>query len=499
MLNVRDSQRFAVIGGGTAGWIMALELQRILGPEAIVTVISAPEIPVVGVGEGGILNFMQALDRLKISLPEFMQATGAVHKLGFAYEKWRTNTADDIFYHMFPSLPPDLYPEVNGYFPALSVMHNHGLGISYISDGIAAAEANISQEDLTRYFLSGHKTNFNSSFHFDAYRVGAFLRQIALHRGVIHAEDTVMDVSLDSQTGMVTQLLLSKGSSQSVDFVIDATGFARTLIQKKLGIPWHSLSDILIMDRAIPFHLSHPRENPDLVTRATALSSGWVWQIPLQKRVGAGYVFSSQYLSDDKAVAELESWQGRPIDPIRTIQFEAGYFEKVWQGNVMAIGLASGFVEPLEATSIGQTIHQIELFCNVLVENGFVVPPKTIDFFNLQHRQAWNGIGDFVRMHYDTSRNDSAFWKDIKRGKLSEKYLELKSLWKLRTPRKWDFVDYEMDASSQFGVYSWLTVGQGVGIIPPEATVPELLALTPEQRHMLALNLAKRKKELKVT
>ena len=162
------------------------------------------------------------------------------------------------------------------------------------------------------------------------------------------------------------------------------------------------------MNRALPFHLPH-KNKIELVTRATAMSSGWVWQIPLQERIGAGYVYHDQFITDQEAQLEVENWLGHSINPVKPIAFEAGYFQQVWIKNVVGIGLASGFIEPLEATSIGQMLSQLQLLVSFIRENHGVISQQNIDFYNQQNGQYWEGIRDFIRMHYDTGRSDTPF------------------------------------------------------------------------------------------
>lgn len=497
MLNLRNIKRICVLGAGTAGWFAALELKRIFDPSVEIMLISAPEIPIVGVGEGGITNFMNALQRLDIPLLDFLQQTGAVHKLGFVYEGWRKGAKDknDQFYHMFPMVDAERLWLNNGYYPLLSAMANHDIPISYIVDSIRLREKNISQNALTKMLINGDNKSFDSSFHFDTYKVGQYLRKIALSRGIVHKEGLVKGIIQDAETGNVTSILVND-EQIAVDFLIDASGFSRVVIGKKFGSQWQSLKAYLPMNTAIPFHLKHQRANPDLVTRATAMSSGWVWQIPLQHRIGAGYVFNSDFLTPDQAVNEVENWLGHSIEPIRTITFEAGYYKKVWQKNVLAVGLASGFVEPLEATSIGQMLMQTLLFAGAVRQSDYIITQQLIDDFNVQNAQSWHGIRDFIRMHYDTGRADTAFWEAALHLPISDKYSELKNIWKYRTPRVIDFIDYQMSGASHFGVYSWFAIGQAVGVISPEATVAELLSLQPEQRQRVARLLADIKKRM---
>ncbi|HRM14770.1 MAG TPA: tryptophan 7-halogenase [Acinetobacter parvus] len=497
MLNLRHIKKICVLGAGTAGWFAALELRKSFGSSVQIELISAPEIPIVGVGEGGIVNFIDALIRLDIPLLEFLNETGAVHKLGFVYEGWCTSHQDknDFFYHMFPVINQERLWQKQGYFPLLSAMTNHSIPVSHIVDSIALREKNISQHALTQMLVNGENKLFDSSFHFDTYKVGQYLRKIALRRGITHKQGLVKEIIQDAETGHVTSILVND-EKIALDFLVDASGFSRLVIGKKFNSHWQSFNKYLPMNTAIPFHLKHQQSNPDLVTRATAMSSGWVWQIPLQERIGAGYVFDSNFLTPEQAVDEVQNWLGHRIEPISTIRFEAGFYEKVWQKNVLAVGLASGFVEPLEATSIGQMLMQTELFAITLSQSDYVISQAAIDDFNEQNAQSWRGIRDFIRMHYDTGRADTAFWQAAQKLPLSDQYTALKQAWQYRTPRSIDFIQYKMGNNAHFGVYSWLAIGQAVGIIPLEATVEELLALQPEQRQKLAQSLAEMKQQI---
>ena len=497
MLNLHEMKRVCIVGGGTAGWFAALYLRQISSPNVEIMVISAPEIPIVGVGEGGVLNFIDALIRLDIPLVEFLHATGAVHKLGFVYEGWRNGHQDsqDYYYHMFPKLNEQQLWQVCGYYPILSAMANHGIPVSYIVDSIKLRENNFSQDALTQMLIAQENKSFASSFHFDTYKVGEYLKQVALSRGVIHKEGLVKELIQDAESGHVTEIRVDE-ENIPLDFLIDASGFARLAVGKTLNSQWQSFADYLPMNTAIPFHLKHQQKNPDLVTRSTAMSSGWVWQIPLQERIGAGYVFNSDFLSPNQAVDEVEKWLGHSIEPIRTIRFEAGFYEKVWQKNVLAVGLASGFVEPLEATSIGQMLTQVSTFADILTDCHGIVPQHVIDKFNQQNAQSWYGIRDFIRLHYDTPRVDTPFWQSAAKLPMSSTYQALKECWQQRTPREIDLTDYEMYKSAHFGVYSWFAIGQALGKISPEVTVPELLSLQPEQRQNLAKSLAEIKQRI---
>ncbi len=483
MINfLNDIKKICILGGGTAGWLAALQMRHLFSSNVEIKVISSPEIPVVGVGEGGILNFLLALNNLNISLNEFINETDAVYKLGFAYEGWRDGSKDDIFYHMFTSFAKD--EELRGFYPRLSALVNQNIPLSQFCDSVGLREKNTTQDEITKILIAQKNYNFLFSLHFDSYKVGQYLKKVALSRQIFHHEGIVQDILLDSETNYAKALNID-GKIEECDFLIDASGFSRLAIGKKLQTDWISFQDRLVMNTAIPFYLKHSTENPDLVTRATAMSSGWVWQIPLKERIGAGYVFDDRFINTEQAVNEVEQWLGHSIEPHKIIKFEAGYFKKIWQGNILAVGLSSGFVEPLEATSIGQLIAQLQLFEDLVRETHGLVSDYIIDFYNQENEHAWLGIADFIRMHYDTGRNDTPFWRAAKNLPVSNKYAQLKHIWQYRTPRNYDLLDYKMNVYQHFTVYSWLAIAQAVGLIKPQATMSELMMLPDQQKQVL--------------
>lgn len=493
MLNLRGMRRVVVVGGGTAGWFAALQLRQVFSPSVEVMLISAPEISIVGVGEGGILNLLTVLAELEIDLKDFIEQTGSTLKLGFRYERWRTGKEEDYYYHLFPLPTQDIVWDEYGFNPYLSGLFNHNIDISRYMASYQFSEERKPFQEVIEILLDG-KNNFGASLHFDTFRVGQYLKKIALSRGIVHVEEKIQDVELDAETGGVAAIQCLN-QKINCNFVVDASGFARILIGKKYQGQWCSFADMLPMNRALPFHLAH-QDKIELVTRATAMSSGWVWQIPLQERIGAGYVYNDQFITDEQAQQEVEQWLGAKISPAQPIAFEAGFYEKVWMKNVVAIGLASGFIEPLEATSIGQMLSQLQLMISFIQENHGVISQQNIDFYNRQNSQYWQGICDFIRMHYDTGRKDTPFWQYMLTVPQSQSYQELKKCWEHRTPRDIDFVQYTMDGFQMFGVPNWFAVGAGVGVIQPKATAAELYALPPEQKQKLAKYLQNIKQRL---
>ena len=288
-----------------------------------------------------------------------------------------------------------------------------------------------SQDDARR-MLAAPSCGICASYHLDNRRITDYPKRVALQRGVKLRQTEVTDVLVDA-SGHATAIQTADGQIPT-DFLIDASGLSRLVVGKKLNTGWASFSDYLLLDRAIPFHMPHPKANPYLVTRAIAMSAGWMWRIPLIERVGAGYVFSSAHIDEDAALRELSQRVGFDVAPERTLRFQPGHFRTVWRGNVMALGLASGFVEPLEATSIGQTLEQLRNFRIVVLESGGLVADTIVDAFNESNARYWAGIRDFLRMHYDCPRRDTPFWRDAAGAPLPPSYRALKACMQQRLP-----------------------------------------------------------------
>lgn len=491
MLDFGEIRDVVVLGGGAAGWFAAAEARRLFGPHITVTLVESPDIGIVGVGEGGIVNLIDALKRNGIDPLAFMRETEGAFKLGFAYRGWHGGGDEDVYHHLFNG-PLEL---ADGFDPQMSALLADGIGVGRAVGSMPLVRRGASQDEVLQA-LQAENPGFTASLHFDSHRLAEYLHRIATGRGVRHRLAKVQELLLAPETGWVRALKLDGGDEIPVGFLIDASGFARITLGRTYRVPWRSFSEWLLLDRAIPFHMPHPGPNPALVTNALAMPNGWMWQIPLLKRVGAGYVFSSAHVDDDTALCEIEQRLGFAVRPMRTLRFEPGHFEQVWRGNVMAVGLASGFVEPLEATSIGQMLEQLAAFGLVVAGSQGVVSDLAIERFNLANADYWRGILDFLRMHYDVRGRDTPFWRDVAARPLSPGYAALKRVWQRRTPRPFDTVPYRMRAQiSMFGPPSWLAVGQGVGAIPPQAARMELQGLPQQTRRELAAYVERKRKE----
>ena len=263
---------------------------------------------------------------------------------------------------------------------------------------------------------------------------------------------------LRNENNNITSIKLENGNSiDNIDFVFDCSGFNRLIIGKEYNTNWKSYEDKLFVNTAMPFFLPQSKTEINPYTRAVAMKYGWMWMIPLQHRWGCGYIFDDKYINSEEAKKEVEEFFGHSIETNRTIKFKAGRFEKTWQGNCIAIGLSSGFTEPIEATSIFTAVNQLALISEERINNFLLGNTKIREDYNLAFSMINDDVSDFLQFHYFTKRKDTPFWKDYffksyKTSKLRKKI----TLWKTQTPKATDF-SYE-----SFGLFSWLLVGIGL-------------------------------------
>lgn len=486
MLKLKGIKRVVVLGGGTAGWYTALSLRKIFSSNVEIRVVESTEVGIVGVGEGGLLNLQGALQSIDIDLNEFMQETNATYKWGFCYEGWCSGEKEDKYYHPFASSTGAASQwEEFGHYPYFSAMINSGTPLTSYLKGFDLIANNASQAEA-KTALDNQSVDIINSFHFDSYKIANYFKKIALKRNIVHQDALIEHVETDAQ-GHVSALITKDNEKIELDFLVDATGLARKVIGKVVPSEWCSFKDHLLLDRAIPFYMPHPLKNPYLVSRAIAMKSGWMWQIPLVDRVGAGYVYSSKHVSDEQALQEIKDYLGYDVTPQqKVIKFEPGCYREIWVGNVLTVGLASGFVEPLEATSIGQMIEVVRNFTRILVTCQGIISDKTIREFNESNYASWIEILDFLRMHYDCPRRDTAFWQDVAKTPLTENYRAFKECMQVRAPRLIDLESYQLyGRRGMFHVINWMFVAVGLGLIPRDAVLNDLLAIAPEKKKHL--------------
>lgn len=464
MLDLRGARRVVVVGGGTAGWFAALEMRRTFPEDVEVVLVESEQLGIIGAGEGSIPNMVSALARYGIDAPEFVKETQATYKLGVAFEGWRTGTPNDTYFHYFSTQRGShslLDWQFEGGFPASVALLAAGDRLDHFPWAHCLVERRASQTQIREHIHQWSREPY--AYHFDARRLAAYLSKKAQERGVRRVEALVLGSRRDSN-GNIEAILTAAGGIDG-DFFVDASGFRRILIQGALHINWQSFRRYLVLDAAIPFFRPLPTGNPPLVTRSTAMNHGWQWTIPTLGRLGCGYVYSSAHADETQILDELAQMYGAPVEPLNRLRFEPGRVEDCLSHNVFAIGLAAGFVEPLEATSIAHTLYQLRFIGSLLDETQRLLTGKVCERLNLEVAGAWDGIVDFLVMHYDTSLKRSQFWRDLQFVEQPESFRELKSVFQYRTPRHTDLVPYQMGGQLLFGIPSWEMVASAMGLL----------------------------------
>jgi tryptophan halogenase len=406
-MSAKRIQDIVIVGGGTAGWMTAAACAKTLGRHFSIRLIESDEIGTVGVGEATIPMIQRFNAALELDENEFMRETQATFKLGIEFVNW--GALGESYMHGFGRIGQDY--GVLGFDKYWQKLARSGraapLGEYTIS--VAAAYAGKfmrPRPDLPKSPLA----EITYAFQFDASLYARYLRTFAEKRGVLRTEGRILDVSLRAQDGFVESVLLESGERVGGDLFVDCSGFRGLLIENALHTGYDDWSEWLPCDRALAVP-SVRDAAPAPYTRATALSSGWQWRIPLQHRTGNGHVYCSRFISDDEASAMLlKNLQGEALAEPRPLRFTTGMRKKVWSRNVVAIGLSGGFMEPLESTSIHLIQAAIARLLEFFPDAAF--DPRDIGEFNRLLRLEYEGIRDFLILHYkQTARDDTPFWR----------------------------------------------------------------------------------------
>jgi tryptophan halogenase len=408
-----------VVGGGTAGWMTATYLAtQLRATGGRVTLVESADIPIIGVGEATVPPLVGYLRVLGISEERFMREAHATYKLGIKFINW--HRGDDAFWHPFGPVGGTIDGMQLFHFWQKSLHAGHAEG-AYTSYSMQALLGD--QEKSLRAYSGASPVHSRGQYAYqlDAHGFANFLKGEGIQRGTRHIVDDVTSVATDER-GMIRHVMTREHGALTADLYIDCTGFRGLLIEESLGDGWIDWSHILLCDRALAAPLPHRGEGSmHPYTKSTALSAGWVWQIPLSNRVGNGYVYSSKYLDDHTAEDELARFLG--VDPsgfqVRPLKMRVGRRESFWRGNCIAIGLSSGFVEPLESTGIFVIQRSLALLMSYFPDHGF--DPHLLRRYNERMAATYDEIRDFILLHYVlTKRNDSAFWRDYQQVALPD-------------------------------------------------------------------------------
>jgi tryptophan halogenase len=462
--NINKGFNFVVVGGGTAGWLSALYLKTYF-PESNVSVIASSEIGILGAGEGTTAHFLSFLDEIGISVTDLIKHANATFKNGIKFTNW--NGDKEHYHHPFrdvDDLDHSFYSDLN--FSDAPIMDIESIANGKNLDNIDFS-AWASEHNKVRYYPNIHIWNKKGDpfrhydnlgkhgLHFDASLLAKYLQNVGQLRGISLIDSVVSEIIPD-ETGNIKKIKLENNYSVPCDFVFDCSGFSRLIIGKHYNSEWIDYKDVLPVNRALPFFIKNDSGVIPPYTESIAMKYGWMWKIPVQGRFGCGYVFDSSLISDEEAKKELEEYLGFNIEIPRCFSFSAGCYSKQWIKNCVAVGLSSGFIEPLEATSIWVTIMSLHTFMENLqgLTHG---DQHSIDRYNNFLKNTNQKILDFLYFHYITKRTDTDFWKNFKKNNTMPEYIKniiIES--NICVPKKSYFRNNEI-----FPFKSWYHVGAG--------------------------------------
>ena len=421
-------RKIAIVGGGTAGWMTAAALARILGPGyAEITLIESDEIGTVGVGEATIPQIRTFNTMLGLDEDEFIRRTQGTFKLGIQFRDW--GRIGDRYFHPFGPFGVDMEGvSFHAFWLRLNQQGDSSSISEYSLQAMAAERGKFMRPiDAGRSPLS----KIAYAFHFDAGLYARYLRDYSEGRGVTRLEGRIVDVALRGSDGFVERLTLDDGRTVEADLFVDCSGFRGLLIEGALATGYDDWSHWLPADRAVAVPCERV-EDPVPFTRSTARAAGWQWRIPLQHRTGNGYVFSSRFIGEADATADLLSQlDGKALAEPRTLRFTTGRRRKSWNRNVVALGLASGFIEPLESTSIHMVQSGIANLLAMFPTKAF--EQAETDRFNRVVAYEAERIRDFIILHYNaTQRTDTEFWNYVRTMPVPDSLLEKYEIFRSR-------------------------------------------------------------------
>lgn len=449
-------KKVVVVGGGTAGWFTAL-LVRAYYPHVKIILIESDEIGILGAGEGTTPHFGSLLEEINISLSDVIKEADATIKNGIRFINWNGDGTD--YFHSFN--PEDSLNQITN-FTVLAAQLKRYSSLKEIDFA-----CKLTDQNRVPFAFNHAKAEYNQSpfgcfdktsnwgIHFNARKFAAFLSKRAQQRDILRLEGKVVGIHSDNN-GNVTGLTMDNEPEPiECDFVFDCTGFARLFVGKHFKTEWHSYSDYLPMNTGLPFFIDHDN---DVVpeTKSIAMSSGWIWQIPVRDRYGCGYVFDNNYINEEQALSEAEQYFQRKLTVPKVFRFQAGSYTKTMVRNCLAIGLSQSFVEPLEATSLWVAYANLQDFlkCNGLYMQSEVFE-KT---YNRRCLKRNEDVRDFLYLHYLTSRQDSKFWKEFRQRHpmISSVQEDLELLTNFSNVRL---------TNDLFGNLSWIQVSHGLNLL----------------------------------
>lgn len=487
-------KKLLILGGGTAGWMAANMLSHYLpacresSPNQEgwqITLVESPQIGIIGVGEGSTPQLKKFFDLLGIQESEWMPACHATFKNGISFEGWSEHKATNRYFHPFPS-PFDR--QTASAFLYHCQMRLRGMDVA-VNPNDFFLSAKLAQLNLSPKPLVGKpQIPLNYAYHFDSAKLGAFLCKRAIDSGIVHIEGK-MQRAIQEQDKTIRAIQLASGETIDADLFIDATGFNSLLLQGVLEEPFDSFESNLFNNRAVAI----PSAKQEIIaseTKATALSAGWAWQIPLTNRTGNGYVYSDQYLSAEQAEEELRRHINSDIkaggsesqSEAKHLNMKVGQVQHHWHKNVVAVGLSQGFIEPLEATALHLVQETIQKLAASLTDPAFDSEQERIKRkFNEEIKRRFNGVRDYIVCHYKmNTRTDSQYWIDNRENNnISTQLADVIETW--RSKKEITAVLEQHQMNHYYPVISWYCLLAGYDSFAPATSPNKLPSSTMKQ------------------
>jgi tryptophan 7-halogenase len=480
---VQTVKAVVIVGGGTAGWltagiIAARHQARMKAGGLSVTLVESPDIRIIGVGEGTWPTTRGSLEGIGVSETALFRHCDASFKQGGKFAGWTTGAENDAYYH--PLMVPQGFSEVN-LVPHWLLTGQQRTFCDFVTPQGRLCDEGLAPKTITHGEYRGLA---NYSYHLDAGKFAPFLSTHCTEKlGVRHVLADVVSVQ-QSESGDIESVLTPQAGEISGDLFIDCTGFSALLIGKTLGVSFRSCSDILFCDTALATQVPFGRPDAPLAshTISTAQDAGWIWDIGLPTRRGVGYVYSSRHSSEEAARETLLRYIGEQHRdlPVRKIPIRSGHRETFWKNNCIAVGLAAGFLEPLESSAIVLGELSAKLIADQLPACREVMDLVAKRFNEVTHYR-WGRIIDFLKLHYVlTQRTDSAFWRDnVDPATVPERLQELLTLWKYQSP--WFYDEFDR-LEEVFPAASYQYVLYGMGFRTEVAAVDTVDSVTVASR-----------------
>ncbi|GAB2505002.1 tryptophan halogenase family protein [Microbulbifer agarilyticus] len=453
-------KKLIVVGGGTAGWMAALMLQKAVGNTWDVDLIESSQRGIIGVGEGSTPALKSFFEDIGIPEKDWMPACSATYKTGITFDAWSEKPGFTSYFHPFYS-----------HFDrdhAKGLIHNSHLRRSgkdvHAHPNVFSYNHYLASKKLSPVTPYNFPFEVQYGYHFDAGLLAKYLKRVALDRGVAHTDALITDVIVDDG-GDISAVIDEQGKKYAGDWFIDCSGFAALLIGDALQVPFVSYADTLWNDSAVTLAMP-PESEPACETVSSALKNGWAWRIPLQSRIGYGYVYSSRYTSKVEAEAELRAHAGADVSvDARHLSMKIGRRADHWVNNCVAVGLSQGFIEPLEATSLALTQQTITRFIHAFKEGNTSEEFRAI--FNKSVNKSYDDVRDYISVHFlANSRTDTPYWIDNREnpGPASKALSAVFNCW-------FDNGDLpgllkHLKIEGAYSIHSWHYILCGMGVFP---------------------------------